>query len=91
MMRAASLFALVALAAFFLRVALKRPSSNFAVLAGGCLGLPAFLYPAALVLAPVIAVPLLDRRYPMRARLHLAASALLGLGAVLIAWAASPA
>lgn len=71
---------------FFLYFALKRPSSNFAVLSGACLALAAACQPAALVLAPLLASPLLDRRYPLRARAHLATSALLGFGGVLLPW-----
>jgi hypothetical protein len=84
MIRLAGMLLLLTAAVFLLSVALKRPSSNFAVLSGGCLGLLAFLHPAALALTPLVAVPLFDRRYPMRARLHLAGSGLLGLGSVLL-------
>ncbi|MGE5275481.1 MAG: hypothetical protein ACM3SU_00660 [Acidobacteriota bacterium] len=79
----ACLLALLA-AGFSLRVALKRPSSNFAVLSGACLALAAWCQPAALVLSPLLSVPLLDRRYPLRARVHLTASALLGVVLVLL-------
>jgi uncharacterized protein YybS (DUF2232 family) len=89
MMRLAGMLVLLAAAVFLLSVALKRPSSNFAVLSGGCLGLLAFVHPAALALTLLIAAPLFDRRYPMRARLHLAGSALLGLGSVLLVGALS--
>jgi len=83
MIAVACLLALLA-AGFLLRVALKRPSSNFAVLSGACLAIAASCQPAALVLSPLLAAPFLDRRHPLRARAHLAASALLGLLLVLL-------
>ncbi len=76
---AAALLSLAA-ALLLLRVALRRPSSNLAVLSGACIALAAWAFPLALVASPVAAAPLFDRRWPLRARLHLAASALLGLG-----------
>jgi Gpi18-like mannosyltransferase len=69
---------------FFLRVAMGRPSSNAAVLAGFCWALAAWAKPLALAALPLLAVPLLDRRWPLRARMHLAGSELLGFGAVLL-------
>ena len=69
---------------FFLRVALRRPSSNAAVLAGVCFALAAWAEPRALPGALLLLAPLLDRRWPLRARMHLAGSELLGFGAVLL-------
>jgi Dolichyl-phosphate-mannose-protein mannosyltransferase len=73
-------------AAFLLLAATDRPSSNLAVLAGGFLGLAALTRPTTLLLAPLLTAPLGDRRYPRRARAHLAASALLGLALCLAPW-----
>ena len=83
MIAVACLLALLA-AGFLLWVALKRPSSNFAVLSGACFALAASCQPAALVLSPLLAAPLLDRRHPLWARVHLTASGLLGLLLVLL-------
>jgi hypothetical protein len=73
--------------AFFLLVAVDRPSSNAGVLAGVLLALAALTRPSALAVAPLLLAPLLDRRYPLRARVHLAASAVLGLVLGLGPWA----
>ncbi|HEX7252823.1 MAG TPA: glycosyltransferase family 39 protein [Thermoanaerobaculia bacterium] len=73
------LFVLLILAAAFLLLsASDRPSSNLAVLSGLFLAFAALTRPFALVLAPLLAASLGDRRYPLRARGHLAASAVLG-------------
>ena len=83
------LFLVLLLAAgLFLIVAVDRPSSNLAVAAGLALALAALTRPGALVLLPLAAAPLFDRRYPMRARGHLAASALLGFVLGLAPWTA---
>jgi hypothetical protein len=74
-------------AAILMAVALRRPSSNFAVLSGGCVALAAWTRPGALALAPLLLTPLFDRRYPARMRVHLAGSAVLGLGVGLLPWA----
>jgi hypothetical protein len=74
-------------AGFLLFVAQKRPSSNFAVLSGACLALAAFALPVLLWLTPLVALPLFDRRHPLRARIHLVGSALLGLGLLSLPWA----
>jgi 4-amino-4-deoxy-L-arabinose transferase-like glycosyltransferase len=63
-----------------------RPSSNLGVLAGVALALAALTRPSALALAPLLAAPLWDRRWPPRARLHLAGSALLGFVLALAPW-----
>jgi hypothetical protein len=73
-------------AGFLLLVSADRPSSNFAVLAGGSLAVAALTRPSALALAPLLAAPLFDRRYPLRARAHLAASALLGFALAMTPW-----
>ncbi len=69
---------------FFLRVAIVRPSSNAAVLTGVCFALAAWGWPFALAGTLLLPAPLLDRRWPIRARMHLAGSELLGYGAVLL-------
>lgn len=83
-MRIAAAAIALGVAIFFLRVALRRPSSNAAVLAGACLALAAGASPPALAAVPLLAAPLVDRRWPLRARMHLAGSQLLGFGAVLL-------
>ena len=71
---------------FLLLAAVDRPSSNLAVAAGLALALSALTRPSGLVLLPLAAAPLLDGRYPLRARGHLAASALLGFFLALAPW-----
>jgi len=73
-------------AAFLLSVCLDRPSSNAGVLAGGALALAALTRPTALALAPLLAAPLADGRWPVRARVHLAGSTLLGFVLLLAPW-----
>jgi 4-amino-4-deoxy-L-arabinose transferase-like glycosyltransferase len=81
------LFLVLLLAAgWLLLVSTDRPSSNLALLAGAALALAALTRPSALFLAPLLAAPLLDRRYPVRVRSHLAASALLGFLLTLAPW-----
>ncbi len=81
------LFLLLLVAAgFLLLAAADRPSSNLAVFSGAVLGGAALTRPSALMLAPLLAAPVFDRRYPTRARAHLAASALLGFALVLAPW-----
>ncbi len=81
------LFLLLLLAAgFLLLAATDRPSSNLALTAGIATALAALTRPSALVLIPFLAAPLLDRRHPMRARVHIAASALLGCALALAPW-----
>ena len=72
--------------AFLLLAASDRPSSNLAVLGGATLGAAALTRSSGLVLAPLLLAPLLDRRWPVRARGHLAGSALLGLALALSPW-----
>ncbi len=71
---------------YFLLAAADRPSSNLAVGAGVLLAAAALTRPSALCLAPLLAAPLFDRRYPVRARAHLAASGLLGCALGLAPW-----
>jgi dolichyl-phosphate-mannose-protein mannosyltransferase len=71
---------------FLLLAAVDRPSSNLGVAAGIFLALAALTRPSALAVAPFLAAPLFDRRYPPRARAHLAASALLGFVLALAPW-----
>lgn len=78
--------ALLLLAALLLATAMHRPSSNFAVLSGLLVALAAWQRPAVLIAAALLGVTLLDRRYPLRARAHLAASGLLGLSLGLLPW-----
>jgi 4-amino-4-deoxy-L-arabinose transferase-like glycosyltransferase len=81
------LFVFLLLAAgFLLIVAVDRPSSNFGLFSGAALAAAALTRPSALALAPLLCAPLCDRRYPKRARGHLAASALLGFGLALAPW-----
>jgi 4-amino-4-deoxy-L-arabinose transferase-like glycosyltransferase len=81
------LFLLLLLAAGWLLLAsADRPSSNLALLAGVSLALAALTRPTALALAPLLAAPLADRRYPARVRAHIAASALLGFLLALAPW-----
>jgi 4-amino-4-deoxy-L-arabinose transferase-like glycosyltransferase len=73
-------------AAWLLLSAADRPSSNLALLAGASLALAALTRPTALALAPLLAAPLADSRYPARVRAHVAASALLGFLCALAPW-----
>lgn len=74
--------------AYLLLAASDRPSSNLAVLAGAFLALAALTRSSALALAPLLLAPLFDRRYPRRARAHVALSAVLGFGLALSPWVA---
>ena len=85
-MRVAAAMVLLAAAAYLMRHALRRPSSNLAALAGGCVALTAWLLPPALFGAVLLAAPLFARRWPMRARLHLVGSGVLGLVLFLVPW-----
>jgi 4-amino-4-deoxy-L-arabinose transferase-like glycosyltransferase len=82
-----SLFLFFFLAAgLLLLIGADRPSSNAALLAGVALGLAALTRSTALALAPFLLAPLADRRYPLRAGGHLAASAILGFVLALAPW-----
>lgn len=78
--------ALLLASGFLLLGAVDRPSSNLAVGAGLVLALAALTRPSALALAPFLAAPLGDARYPTRARAHLAGSAILGFVLALAPW-----
>jgi 4-amino-4-deoxy-L-arabinose transferase-like glycosyltransferase len=81
------LFTTLLLAAgFLLLVATDRPSSTIALLAGIVLALAALTRASALALVPFLAAPLLDRRYPLRARSHLVGAAVLGFALALAPW-----
>ncbi len=80
--------ALLLSAAYLLLAAADRPSSNLALLAGAFLAAAALTRSSALVLAPLLLGVLWDLRYPFRARAHIALSALLGFGCVLLPWTA---
>ena len=73
-------------AGFLLLAAVDRPSSNLALLSGAALALSALTRPSALALSVLLAAPLGDRRFPIRARAHLAASAALGFLLTLAPW-----
>jgi 4-amino-4-deoxy-L-arabinose transferase-like glycosyltransferase len=75
-------------AAFLLLAAADRPSTTLALGAGVLLALAALTRASALALFPFLAAPLLDRRYPLRARAHLAAAGLLGFALALAPWIA---
>ncbi|HEY3172148.1 MAG TPA: hypothetical protein VGK86_06160 [Thermoanaerobaculia bacterium] len=75
-------------AAFLLLAATDRPSSTLAGGAGVLLALAALTRASALALFPFLAAPLFDRRYPSRARAHIAAAGLLGFVLALAPWIA---
>jgi hypothetical protein len=77
---------LLSASGFLLLAAADRPSSNLALAAGAVLALAALTRSSALVLAPLLLAPLGDRRYPFRARAHVAFSALVGFGLALAPW-----
>ncbi|MFN2387214.1 MAG: glycosyltransferase family 39 protein [Thermoanaerobaculia bacterium] len=82
-----ALFLLLLLCAgYLLLAATDRPSTSLSLASGGFLAVAALTRPSALVLAPMLAAPFLDRRYPVRVRWHLAASALLGFLFLLAPW-----
>ena len=73
-------------AGFLLLVAVDRPSSTLALVAGVSTGLAILTRPSALLVAPLLAAPLLDRRWPRRARAHIAAAAALGAVLAIAPW-----
>ena len=82
-----ALFLLLLLCAgYLLLAATDRPSTSLSLASGGFLAIAALTRPSALVLSPLLAAPLLDRRYPLRVRWHIAASALLGFLLLLAPW-----
>jgi hypothetical protein len=76
---------LVAAGALLLGAA-DRPSTGRAVLAGVALAAAALTRPAALALAPLLAAPLWDRRWPVPTRRLLTAGAVLGFALALAPW-----
>ena len=85
-MRVGAAILLLAAAVFVMRLALRRPSSNLAAVSGGCVALTAWFLPSALLAGALLAAPLLDRRWPLRARIHLVGSGLLGFAVFLVPW-----
>ncbi len=79
------LFLLVG-AGFLLLFGADRPSSGLALVAGFLAGLAALTRPSALLVAPLLAAPLADRRRPLRVRAHLAAAAVCGAALSLGPW-----
>jgi len=75
-------------ACFLLLAATARPSTTLALGAGVLLALADLSRASALALSPLLAAPLFDRRFPRRARAHLAASAFLGFALALAPWIA---
>lgn len=67
-------------------VASDRPSTTLALGAGGLLALAALTRSSALALAPFLAAPLFDARYPRRVRAHIAAAAVVGFLFLLAPW-----
>lgn len=77
---------LLLLSGLLLLAAADRPSANLALGAGLCLALAALTRPSALAMAPLLAAVLADRRWPMRARAHLAGAAAFGFALGLAPW-----
>ncbi len=75
-------------AGFLLIVSTDRPSSTLALVAGAVLAMAALTRASALALVPFLAAPLLDRRYPIRARAHVAGAAVLGFLLAIAPWTA---
>ncbi|MGH9399099.1 MAG: glycosyltransferase family 39 protein [Thermoanaerobaculia bacterium] len=75
-------------AGYFLLASTDRPSANLALCAGLLLAGAALTRPSALAMAPLLGAPLLDRRWPARARVHIAAAAALGMVLGLAPWTA---
>jgi hypothetical protein len=73
-------------AGYLLLASTDRPSANLALCAGVLLAGAALTRPSALALAPLFLAPLLDRRWPARARAHIAGAALLGMSLGLAPW-----
>jgi hypothetical protein len=78
--------ALLLLAGLALLVAADRRSVQAACAAGGSLALAALTRPSAIVLAPLLAAPLFDRRTSGAERRRLAAAALISFLAALAPW-----
>lgn len=78
--------ALLCAAGFLLLAAADRPSSTLALGAGILTGLAILTRPSALLVAPLLVAVLFDRRWPLRARAHLAAAGILGATLALAPW-----
>ncbi|MGH9316336.1 MAG: hypothetical protein ACRD1P_04435 [Thermoanaerobaculia bacterium] len=73
-------------AASLLLASSDRPSTILAAGSGALLAAAALARPSALALSPLLAAPLLDLRWPPRARAHLASAAILGFVLTLAPW-----
>jgi Dolichyl-phosphate-mannose-protein mannosyltransferase len=73
-------------AGFLLLASVDRPSSTLSLVAGILTGLAILTRPSALAVAPLLAAPLVDRRWPFRVRAHLAAAGILGAVLSLAPW-----
>jgi 4-amino-4-deoxy-L-arabinose transferase-like glycosyltransferase len=73
-------------AGFLLLASADRPSSTLAVAAGCLVGLAILTRPSALLVAPLLAATLFDRRWPLRARAHIATAAVLGAVLTVAPW-----
>jgi len=69
-----------------LLVAVDRPSSSLALAAGVLLAAAALTRSSALPVAIFLLAPFFDRRYPLRARAHIAFSGVLGFVLALAPW-----
>jgi len=69
-----------------LLVAVDRPSSNLALAAGALLAAATLTRSSALPLAIFLLAPFFDRRYPLRARAHIALSGAFGFVLALAPW-----
>lgn len=73
-------------AGFLLLASVDRPSSTLSLAAGILTGLAILTRPSALAVAPMLAAPLGDRRWPFRVRAHIAAAAVLGAVLAVAPW-----
>jgi 4-amino-4-deoxy-L-arabinose transferase-like glycosyltransferase len=74
-------------AGFLLLASVDRPSSTLSLAAGILTGLAIVTRPPVLFVAPFLAAPLGDRRWPFRVRAHIAAAGILGVVVSLAPWA----
>jgi 4-amino-4-deoxy-L-arabinose transferase-like glycosyltransferase len=77
---------LILSAGFLLLAGVDRPSSTLLFVAGVAMGLAILTRPSAIFVAPLLAAPLGARRWPLRARAHLAAAGVLGAVLALAPW-----
>jgi hypothetical protein len=73
-------------AGFLLLASVDRPSSTLSLAAGILTGLAILTRPSALLVAPLLAAPLGDLRWPFRVRAHIAAAGILGAVISLAPW-----